>query len=589
MDFYAPIKETSGLESTLRGIKQGVTLGFGDEITGALEAAFTNKSYRLARNEAREADYRAQKSNPLAYGAGELGGGVASAFIPGLGLAKSVGLAAKLGYGALAGKAALGAVTGAAAGLGASTAELMPEKISASSVKQAALDTGVGGLLGGGGAAAFHGLGKALGYAKDVVSPATKWAGSKLDDAGLEYAQEALAKAADKGDEAFKRAAKTWAPRVAADAAEAAAATTSPEAAETIARKSLADHAYDKMLEGSQYRTRIQAVGARGANEAAIRAELQRDPRLAQLASSSDKSPLKAAEYIDSVTEKLSRQNAKIYERASSAKGSVPLDDVIGNLRTLQEDYASTGARQKFAAAVDGVIEDLTKAHGKRGSIDPKKLREEITAWQERGYGGTSNMFLPGETKTMQREVSWAIREALHDHIAKAAATDPALANDLPALLANNQKISNLLAMGRIFDEKSTRAAAHAKPANQLFAELSLRSLLQKPTEVIGGAAYSGLEAGMKSAAARGQAAARSSSAAKIAREALEEVDALTPGSARVATSQGALELAALIRASQAAAKGGSRESVATQFARAIEAGVPRTVAERVVEAYAER
>jgi hypothetical protein len=93
----------SVLESVARGAKQGASMGFGDEITAGLEAAFTPKTYEQARDEARKADKAAQAAHPIAYGAGEAGGGLATAVIPGGGLLKGTGFAVNAARGAGAG------------------------------------------------------------------------------------------------------------------------------------------------------------------------------------------------------------------------------------------------------------------------------------------------------------------------------------------------------------------------------------------------------------------------------------------------------------------------------------------------------
>lgn len=142
----API---SKLESLLRGAKQGATLGFGDEITGAGESALgslglvPDKTYEQARDEARQADRLAQLENPLTYGGGQLAGGVATTLLPG-------GALLKAGQGAM-GAAKIGALTGAIAGAGDSEAGL--------SDAQLYKDALTGGAVGGVAGAALHGLG----------------------------------------------------------------------------------------------------------------------------------------------------------------------------------------------------------------------------------------------------------------------------------------------------------------------------------------------------------------------------------------------------------------------------------------------
>lgn len=82
--------QPSMLESGLRGAAQGASLGFSDELTGALESTagslglVPDKTYEQSRDEARANNQAAQKANPVTYGAGEIGGGLASSFaLPG--------------------------------------------------------------------------------------------------------------------------------------------------------------------------------------------------------------------------------------------------------------------------------------------------------------------------------------------------------------------------------------------------------------------------------------------------------------------------------------------------------------------------
>src|SRR5580692_1031750 len=85
----APPKEEPGaLEALGRGAVQGATFGFGDEIAGAVQSIFGSKTYQQARDEARANNAAAQAAHPNFYGAGELGGGLATSVVPGLGVAK---------------------------------------------------------------------------------------------------------------------------------------------------------------------------------------------------------------------------------------------------------------------------------------------------------------------------------------------------------------------------------------------------------------------------------------------------------------------------------------------------------------------
>lgn len=145
-------EEPGRLEALLRGVKQGASFGLGDEITGALESAFTDKTYRQARDEARAADAAAQEAHGGYFAGGELGGGLATALIPG-------GLAAKAGLTGLKGAAALGA----AYGVGDSTADLTQGDVGGV-LKDAALGAGAG--------AAVHGVIGLAGKAARAMRPA---------------------------------------------------------------------------------------------------------------------------------------------------------------------------------------------------------------------------------------------------------------------------------------------------------------------------------------------------------------------------------------------------------------------------------
>lgn len=151
-----PEEETGKLESLLRGMEQGATFGFGDEINAGLESAFTNKSYLDAREESRAAFDKAQADNPYTSLAGNLAGGLAVP-LPGATEA-SVGRMALLGAGG-----------GALAGLGTSEADLTKGEIG-----KAAGDVLEGGAIGGTIGAGLGAIGKGLKAAKN------KWMDTEL-------------------------------------------------------------------------------------------------------------------------------------------------------------------------------------------------------------------------------------------------------------------------------------------------------------------------------------------------------------------------------------------------------------------------
>lgn len=134
--------QVSPIESGVRGAVQGLSLGFADEATGALEAAkdwlsndpsgfMTN--YRKHRDESR-ANYRtAENANPGTYMTGQVGGAIAPALA-------TVGGSLPATVGSLAAQ-------GAAQGLGSSEADLTYGDVSGA-VRDTALGSAIGGATG---------------------------------------------------------------------------------------------------------------------------------------------------------------------------------------------------------------------------------------------------------------------------------------------------------------------------------------------------------------------------------------------------------------------------------------------------------
>jgi len=106
MDYLA---ETG--EGLARGAAQGLTFGFADEITAGLESALTDKTYEKALEESRAAYEMAEEESPIASLVGNIGGGLATMVVPGLGMVNAA-KNAKLAELALKG-AAGGGIAGA--------------------------------------------------------------------------------------------------------------------------------------------------------------------------------------------------------------------------------------------------------------------------------------------------------------------------------------------------------------------------------------------------------------------------------------------------------------------------------------------
>lgn len=184
-----PKKEEPGWGEALgRGALQGATAGFGDEAWGALKAlgdiAEFKNTYTRNRDEVRANNEAAKNAHPNFYDTGEIGAGIGTMFIPGLGVAKGaklLGAAGKMG------------ALGAAAGLGGSDADL-----TSGDWRRAALDTAVGGVVGAGAGALGQGL-----------ENGAKWVGGKLVAGAAKRTAAAEARAAEQAAEAVAKANQT--------------------------------------------------------------------------------------------------------------------------------------------------------------------------------------------------------------------------------------------------------------------------------------------------------------------------------------------------------------------------------------------
>jgi hypothetical protein len=183
----------------LRGVEQGFTFGFADELGGLQQATadvvsrglprFVNDAlgietryqkpllesggdlldiYRQGRNENRAEYAKAKERSPYLYGGGSFLGGMVA---PG-GAGKSIGKALKAGGG-----------YGALEGMGSSEADLT--KLDAGNLARFGIDPALGGVGGVGGGAAGYGIQK-------YVAPAVKRGGEYLYKKGIEKAGKFL-------------------------------------------------------------------------------------------------------------------------------------------------------------------------------------------------------------------------------------------------------------------------------------------------------------------------------------------------------------------------------------------------------------
>lgn len=148
--------KTSAAKAAVLGASQGLTLGFGDEIAGAM-AALGGRGYTKGRDAARAALSAAKRDHPYITGGADFIAGLA---IPGAGALKIARGAGQVGrMGRVARAAGAGAATGGVNALG--YAEGTPGQQAAS----VGIGAGFGGLLGGvlgGGKAAGTGVRRAI-------------------------------------------------------------------------------------------------------------------------------------------------------------------------------------------------------------------------------------------------------------------------------------------------------------------------------------------------------------------------------------------------------------------------------------------
>lgn len=515
LDTYAPPDRPSITESAARGVAQGASLGFADEIAGAVESAFTPKTYVESRDESREAFRAAETENPMAFGAGELGGGLASLFIPGGVVAKGAGLGARV---------AAGAATGAVAGLGHSEADLTKGELS-----EARDDVLSGAAAGAAIPLATHalgaGLGKVFGAAKAAAGNVPGKVGQTLADDAKAYAREQVIKAEAGG--AGAEAAKKWQPLLVKEGAT--------EAAEETAKKVTTGAALEKLKDGVQNSTKVKVFGPRGRFEPAIEKRLRADR---ELRAAVQEGPEAALGVIDRRLDKYGKQLDEIYERAQSHTEGASIDRALAGLGKLQAEYSKTTATQELGEAVKREAEKLLETfQGEKvtNRIPLQRLREQYRAWQDKGYSGGA-MFSPSATKQLQIDVGNVYREALQHEVEQVAERVPELAGLRKSLQGTNAIVSSLKGIQKLLTEKSTRQAAAAPTMGQMLSPLQqIKEGLQAQGVQLGRAA----SANIQNAAKRGPG-----SAAALARL----MSAIRAGAARaevVAAAQAAIRAGA--------------------------------------------
>jgi hypothetical protein len=399
----APIQSApGGFESFGRGALQGATLGYADEISGAIESLFSNKTYEQARNESRQNFQAASTAHPFLSGLGEVGGGVASAFVPGLGLAKGASLAKTA--------LTLGA-QGAAAGLGGSNAELAgPNRDIGGAVK----DTLTGGVVGAGVGGLAHVAGQ--GVSRLLESAPAKAvedrAGNVAQGSGMKGSATAtIKKWLAKDPEAIDKA-----------------LTNGFDSAETGKKGMvLADIMRRPAKE-------IMPIVEERAN--------QIGSKLGPVYQKADKleGGFSILDFVDHIN-----------EETSKLKSSPINETLVSHLLDAKESALKAWAPelvQKLKGAENirnlGIDAPEALKHAPDIRIPYQDFRDWVSHLQKQGVGGIRTIMDPLERQAAKQDTASALREYLNTSLETLAERHPNSGIDVPQLLKDNREFSAL-------------------------------------------------------------------------------------------------------------------------------------------------
>jgi len=178
----------SVLESILRGLAQGASLGYADEAIGGVKSLLGPRSYQEYRDEQRVADENARGTNPKSFIASEFAGGVATPIAAAralkvLGLASNAANASK--YLDFAKRAGSGAIQTGLTDYGQSKGEFDPKETASALGSGAAMSFAPEAIKGAVKALSYpaRGVMSALGYTGQLpqraIEASAKWLGGK--------------------------------------------------------------------------------------------------------------------------------------------------------------------------------------------------------------------------------------------------------------------------------------------------------------------------------------------------------------------------------------------------------------------------
>jgi len=384
-----------------RGALQGATLGFSDEISGALESLFTDKSYKQARDESRAANQAAAEAHPVATAASELGAGLLTP-IPGLGAIKGAGIAAH---------AARGAIAGGVAGLGGSNAE---------DFRTQATDAIGSALLGGAIGAVGGGIGNALSKS-----------GAKSD----ELAIKALAGAESNESRAAWQKSKRMVnnPETKQILSEPVKVTSESGKASTTSLRDVAGAEPDKIQEVVQHQ--VDKIG--------------QETRPIYARADEKSGGVKVSDYIKFLdnevakTSEMAPAEAKVYRNAIAELKENALDQWAPNLKAAMGSQEASNPQVREA-----ILKQLDV------KVPHEDVRAEATALQKIGFK-TVDPLNPGLNTQVKRDMGNMVRDFVNEHVMQVLGGE-----DHSRLLSLNKRMNAWLGVGTVAEARAEKAAA---------------------------------------------------------------------------------------------------------------------------------
>lgn len=469
----APTPQAPGrMEAVGRGLLQGASMGFSDELSGAIDALFTKKTYQQGRDEARANNAAAQQAHPYLYGGSELAGGVAGALVPGAALAKGAALAgegtalarglggaaklAGLATGAapegvgLANVAARSALAGGVAGLGGSNA---------GTLAGAAKDVGVGAAAGGVVGGVLHGIGSKIAanapesYAHDLNADLFKASNPKDYKPAIRVQQANPEQhAAMIYDQDFKKVQTLARAGKVEDAAEAADAFVDKASANRLSNYAVAE---------KNYKADPGAVVQRMQQEASVASSHFHNDEAKAIAD--------AAQTVRNHFETVNVNDLRAGDTAD-ADALAKLKPYLSDRETITKaefhDAALQLAKKENGAAGAGdippdvfhAIENLPFKFDPNAHISLVELRKVATQAQNQ-TASTLGSIKETEHFRIQQSVDNAINNALDSHLDAAARTSPEAAKAVEKIRWDNKVISMGLSARKGLQQRMEKAA----------------------------------------------------------------------------------------------------------------------------------